>query len=307
MRAAAILGPGCSAENLKPFRTDRKIDWRIGMPAAADEADIVLLFGGDGTVHRHLTQLVKLGQPVLVVPAGSGNDFARALGLRRVRDSLAAWRRFCAGQGNVWAIDLGVITSLADRGESPAPHESACNSIFGTRSYFCSVAGVGLDSEVARRANELPRWLRGHGGYALTLAPTILRFAPFPMKILAADDVGGWTIRSEQPTILAAFANTSTYGGGMKIAPHARTDDGRLDVCVIGGVNPLKLALMFPTVYFGRHLNVRGVEYFQAERARVETETPLDIYADGEFVCRTPVEVAVEHRALKVLTTSPRC
>ena len=70
-------------------------------------------------------------------------------------------------------------------------------------------------------------------------------------------------MRSNQPTILAAFANTSTYGGGMKIAPHAQMDDGHLDVCVIGGMDPFKLACMFPTVYFGRHLRIREVDYFQ--------------------------------------------
>jgi diacylglycerol kinase (ATP) len=110
------------------------------------------------------------------------------------------------------------------------------------------------------------------------------------------------TSRSDQPTILAAFANTSTYGGGMKIAPHAQMDDGQLDVCVIGGIDPFKLACLFPTVYFGRHLNIRGIEYFQAARLRVETESPLDVYADGEFVCRTPVEVGLKPGALKVLT-----
>jgi diacylglycerol kinase family enzyme len=89
----------------------------------------------------------------------------------------------------------------------------------------------------------------------------------------------------------------------MKIAPHARMDDGQLDVCVIGGVDPFKLACMFPTVYFGRHLSIREVDYFQAEHLRVETETALDVYADGEYVCRTPVEVAVQRGALKVLTT----
>jgi diacylglycerol kinase (ATP) len=155
---------------------------------------------------------------------------------------------------------------------------------------------------VARRANELPRWLRGHGGYTLTLVPTIFRFAPFPMKIFAADEAGAWTTRSDQPTILAAFANTSTYGGGMKIAPHAQMDDGQLDVCVVAGVDPFKLACMFPTVYFGRHLNISEVDYFKSARLRVETEMPLDVYADGEFVCRTPVEVTVEPGALKVLT-----
>ena len=74
--------------------------------------DVILLFGGDGTIHRHLGPLVKLGLPVLIVPAGSGNDFARALGLRRVRDSLAAWQKFCGGAGNIRAIDLGLITPL---------------------------------------------------------------------------------------------------------------------------------------------------------------------------------------------------
>jgi diacylglycerol kinase (ATP) len=294
MRAAAILGLGCSAKDLKPFQTDTSIDWRIGIPAVAAQADVILLFGGDGTIHRHLRQLVTLGLPVLVVPAGSGNDFARALGLRRVRDSLGAWRRFCSGQGNVRAIDVGIITPLTVAGGAHAPHESS--------RYFCSVAGVGLDGEVARRANELPRWLRGHGGYALSLAPTIFRFAPLPMKIFTPEDTGGWSTRSDQPTILAAFANTSTYGGGMKIAPHAQMEDGQLDVCVIGGIDPFKLFCMFPTVYFGHHLKIREVQYFQAARLLVETEAPLDVYADGEFVCRTPVEVGVDPRALKVLS-----
>jgi diacylglycerol kinase (ATP) len=310
MRAAAILGLGSSPKNLKPFQTDATIDWRIGLPAATDQADIILLFGGDGTIHRHLSQFVKLGLPVLVVPAGSGNDFARALGLRHERDSVAAWRCFGAGQGNVRAIDLGTIAPLEFSGETPstdaqgrsAPHKSAWHSVPDARQYFCSVAGIGLDCEVARRANQLPRWLRGHGGYALTLAPTIFRFSPLPMKIFTADGAGGWTTRSDQPTILAAFANTSTYGDGMKIAPHAQMDDGQLDVCVIGGVDPFKLACMFPTVYFGRHLSVREVEYFKAGRLRVETESPLDIYADGEFVCKTPVEIAVERGVLRVLT-----
>src|ERR1700688_4966542 len=278
MRASAIFGLVCSSDLLTPFQTDTSIDWRIGMPAAADQADIILLFGGDGTIHRHLSQLVKLGLPVLVVPAGSGNDFARALGLGRGRDSIAAWQRFCEGQDNVRAIDLGVVTPLEVAGESPAPHESARNSVPGTRYYFCSVAGVGLDGEVSRRANALPRWLRGHGGYALTLAPSIFRFAPVQIKILTPDEAGCLITRSSQPTLLAAFAHTSTYGGGMKIAPHARMDDGQLDVCVIAGVDPFKLFCMFPTVYFGRHLTIRGVEYFQVARLRVETTTPLDVY-----------------------------
>jgi diacylglycerol kinase (ATP) len=297
MRAAAILGLGCSGKNLKPFQADKTIDWRVGMPAASDQADIILVFGGDGTIHRHLPQLVRLGLPVLVIPAGGGNDFARALGFRGVRDSLAAWRGFGRGQDHIRVIDLGVIRALeaADR----EPHESP--------RYFCSVAGVGLDAEVSRRADALPRWLRGHGGYALTLARTLFRFAPLPMTILAMDEAGGWRICSHQPTLLAAFANTAIYGGGMKIAPRAQMDDGRLDVCVIGDIHPFRLACMFPTVYFGRHLRIPKVNYFQAAQLRVETETPLAIYADGEYVCRTPAEVRIERGAVKVLMPGLQC
>jgi diacylglycerol kinase (ATP) len=315
MRAAAIFGLGCSPKNLKPFqnaarKSSLSIDWHIGLPATGDPADVIVLFGGDGTIHRHLNQLVKLGLPVLTIPSGSGNDFARALGVRNAANSLNAWRRFCERQDNFRSIDLGVVSSTSltsssspAAGGAPARQATTQNSQLGNHRYFCTVAGIGLSSEVARRANELPRWLRGHGGYALTLMPTIFRFAPLPMKVSVPDGPTSWTIRSNKSTILAAFANTSTYGDGMRIAPQAKVDDGKLDVCVIAGIDAFKLFCMFPTVYSGRHLKIAGVEYFHSERLRLETENPLDLYADGEFVCRTPVEISVHPAALKIVTT----
>jgi len=165
--------------------------------------------------------------------------------------------------------------------------------------------GVGLDGEVARRANQLPRWLRGNGGYVLSMVPTIFTFTPFPLKILTTSDAttGEWTLRSGQPALLAAFANTPLYGGGMKVAPQAKMDDGLLDVCLVGAVAPLRLFRLFPTVYSGRHLNIKEVKYFQSCRLKVETESPMDVYADGEYVCRTPIEVSAQKAALKVVTS----
>jgi diacylglycerol kinase family enzyme len=90
----------------------------------------------------------------------------------------------------------------------------------------------------------------------------------------------------------------------MKIAPRAKMDDGLLDVCVVGGVDPLRLLRLFPTVYGGKHLKIREVKYFHAPRVRVETEHPLDVYADGEYVCRTPVEISVQRAALKVIAAT---
>ena len=267
------------------------------MPTHSEQADAILIFGGDGTVHRYLPQLVALRVPVLVVPCGSGNDFARALGLRGVCDSLAAWRRFCSGVGNVRTIDLGVITPFIidpqAAGEASAPHNR----------YFCCVGGVGLDAEIARRANRLPPWLRARGGYILRLPSALLQFTPVAMKISlpGAENPDAFAARSAKPMMVAAFANTPTYGGGMKIAPRAQLDDGRLDVCVIGPMNKFKLLCLSPTVFFGRHLSIPEVEYFQTERLRVETEEPRDAYADGEYVCRTPIEVSVAREALRVI------
>ena len=299
MRAAAIFGMGCSPNILKPFQkaahnSSYATDWRIGLPTASDAADAILLFGGDGTVHRHLPQLVSLRLPLLVVPAGSGNDFARALGIGSIHEALAAWHKFCTGQNNARAIDLGVVSALP-----PGDHLAAAPD--SVRHYFCTVAGVGLACEVARRAQALPRWLRAHGGYALALVPALFRFAPLPVKISTLDQEGTVTFYSHKPTVLAAFANTATFGDGMKIAPAAKIDDGRLDICLISGIDPFKLFCMFPTVYSGRHLNIQGVEYFQALRIRVATEAPADVYADGEYVCKTPVEICVHTLALPVI------
>jgi len=107
--------------------------------------------------------------------------------------------------------------------------------------------------------------------------------------------------RGGERIMVAAFANAPTYGGGMRIAPQAQLDDARLDVCVIGQMNKLKLLCLFPTVYLGRHLSIPQVDYFQAERLRLETAEPQDVYADGEYVCRTPIEVSVAQRALRVI------
>lgn len=270
------------------------MECRIGLPTADDAVDAVLVFGGDGTIHRHLPQLVALALPVMIVPAGSGNDFARALGLKRVRDSLAAWKKFCADRSNVHAIDLGTVVELGARSSGREALRLATH-------YFCCAASIGLDSDVARRANELPRWLRGHGGYVLSLMPALARFAAFRMKIHTNDAAAKWTLSSDRPTMLAAFANAPLYGGGMKIAPRAKIDDGLLDVCTIEGIDAFRLFCLFPTIYSGRHLQIKEVHYLQAAAARVETEHPMDVYADGEFVCRTPVEIGVGREALKVI------
>lgn len=293
MRAAVILGPGCSSNHLKPFQLCPDVTWSFGLPSNRPDADVVLIFGGDGTIHHHLTQIVELDLPVLIVPCGSGNDFARGVNLRTASDSLQAWKEFVAGGINVRNIDLGIITELHP---NPDPPESA--------HYFCAVGSVGLDAQTARRANALPRWIRGHGGYALSLPFALRKFTSFAAT-LAPKSVA--ETKPSNPTltarlVLAAFANTPTYGHGIRITPRAQLDDGKLDVCAVSHLSKMRLLRVFPSVYFGHHLALPQVNYFQTEKLRIDTETPLDVYADGEYVCRTPIEVSVARQILKVVT-----
>jgi diacylglycerol kinase (ATP) len=288
MRAAVIFGLGTSPADLKPFQTGSTTEWLQGLPAAPGDADAILIFGGDGTIHRHLPALVRLQRPVLIVPAGSGNDFARALNLRSTRDSLRVWREFESGKNQARAIDLGVIVPSASPGQTH---------------YFCGVAGCGLDSAASRRANQMPRWLRRHGGYALALLPLLLKLPAYSIRLTQFN--GKDRTEAERLTLLTAFANTQFYGDGMRIAPKADFADGKLDICRITTLNPFKLFCMFPTVYFGRHLLLPEVEYSRAERVQVQAETLLEIYADGEFVCETPAEISVAAGALRVVC-SPR-
>jgi diacylglycerol kinase (ATP) len=288
MRAAVIFGLGTSPADLKPFQAGSTTEWSQGLPTSSSDADAILIFGGDGTIHRHLPALVRLKLPVLIVPSGSGNDFARGLKLRSMQDSLRVWRDFEAGKLSARPVDLGVIVPFA------APEQTH---------YFCCVAGCGLDSAAARSANRMPRWLRGHGGYALALLPLLLKLPAFSVRLTQIN--GDDRTEAEKPTLLAAFANTQFYGDGMRIAPEADFADGKLDVCRISKLSPLKLLSLFPTVYFGRHLLVPEVEYSRAEWVHVETETPIEIYADGEYVCETPAEMSVAAGALSVIH-SPR-
>src|SRR5271169_5673598 len=167
MRAAAILGLGTSPADLQPFQGG-STSWSHGLPASSEDADAIVIFGGDGTIHRHLAVLVRLQLPVLVVPSGSGNDFARALHLHSPQDSLNAWCNFESEKIPARAIDLGVIRRTA----SPEIER-----------YFCCVAGCGLDAVTARRANKMPRWLRAHGGYALALLPALFNLPAYPVRL----------------------------------------------------------------------------------------------------------------------------
>jgi diacylglycerol kinase (ATP) len=299
MTAIALLHPDVSPKIVDQFRSGG-VDIRIQerLENAADCA-AVLIFGGDGTVHRHLPEIRLQNIPVLVVPVGSGNDFAKAMGTYNVRDALQAWRRFCVDGKNVREIDLGLIKPYAETGgeanRQPTAGGTAVSEAGAGEVLFCCVAGVGMDAEANRRANSMPSWLKGKGGYLLAALEALVAFQPVEMSVTA----DGREIR--RTAFFVAVGNARSYGGGMKVTPRAQPDDGLLDVCVVSKMNKLKLLCWVPTIFFGGHLRLKQVEYFQARSVRIETARELDLYADGDFACPIPVEISLRPRALRVI------
>lgn len=291
MRVATILGTKATARDLRAFQL-ANVDIVPLDDLPPDSAfDAALIFGGDGSVHRQLPAAVASQVPVLCVPKGSGNDFARALGLATSRDALTAWQRFCAGADNLRSIDVAKITALNAASGDRKPETG--------NSFYCCIAGVGLDSEVNRRANALPAWLRAHGGYVLSLPPALTAFRPPEISIELFDSDG--VSRIKEAATLVAFANAPSYGHGMRMAPRARMDDGKLDVCFVRRTSRLRLLRLFPRVYSGGHLHFPEVLYAQCSGLKIESDRPLDIFGDGEFIGRTPAEVRVRPKALRVI------
>jgi diacylglycerol kinase (ATP) len=282
MIAAALLHPDVSAKTVDRFRSsgvEIKIQDTLKNSTNCSAA---LIFGGDGTVHRHLSQLHHHKIPMLVVPTGSGNDFAKALGISSVIIAFRAWQQFCAekkdGEAkNVKDIDLGVIRTG------------------GQETFFCCVAGVGMDAEANARANRMSPWIKSRGGYVLAALQSLIAFKPAEMTISAE----GRKIR--RSVFFIAVGNARSYGGGMKVTPQATLDDGLLDVCVVSKMNKLKLLCWVPTIFFGQHLRLKQVEYFKTRQVAIEADRKLDLYADGEYAGQTPVQIGLIARGLRVI------
>ena len=281
MRALAILGPAAQDKDLDLLKSIGLAVEHWDISDSQSVADLAIVLGGDGTIHRFLPQLLKAKVPVLLVPHGSGNDLARALGILSPQNGIEVARNFIAGKAILHEIDVGIIVNKYS-------HETP----------FCCVGGVGLDATAAEFANHMPRWLRGNGGYLLGMARALLQAPALRLRICA----DGREIT--QQSCLFSFANTPSFGGGLRIAPDADLNDGTLNCVMVRKMGRLKLIPSAIALLRTRHLELKEVSSFPAERIRIETDPPTWVYADGEPVCQTPIDVRVIPRALRLLSRS---
>ncbi len=262
------------------FLRERGILFELRMTTSAEQVEeearsaadrgvsLVVVCGGDGTIHHAVNGLAGSDTVMAILPCGRGNDLARVLGIPR--DPLEAIG--IALDGETRPMSLGRA---------------------GSR-YFVTVATLGFDSAVsaesARPHPRIPRRLN----YTYSLLRSLIRYQ-CPMVRLSGD-FGTF----DGKVFLCATGNTSHYGGGMKIVPDARHDVSSLEVCLIKAMPRLKAAILFPTVFKGRHLHFREVETFSTRSLDISSESPLPVYADGEPVGKTPIRLEIVPDGIKV-------
>jgi len=240
--------------------------------AAEEGRDRVIVAGGDGTVHHAVRALAGTDCALGLVPTGSGNDLARVMGLEfDPARALAA-----AVSGRPRRVDVGYVDGRP----------------------FAGVVGLGFVGEVNQYANDRTGWPQGRWTYPYAVLRTLRRFEPPLLRV--EHDQGSW----EGEAILAALANSPCFGGGMRIAPDAVIDDGRLDLVIVERISKLKLLGLFPRVYGGSHIRHPAVRSFRVGSVKLQASRPLTFFADGEAL--SPVSpsgsrIEVRPRALSVI------
>jgi YegS/Rv2252/BmrU family lipid kinase len=259
----------------------------IELAAQAAKAGVrrFVAVGGDGTLNELVTGLLRAGAlegepPMLaLIPVGRGNDWARTHAIPRDYAAAVALIR----EGHVVAHDLGLVELMQDG--KPV------------RRCFINVAGVGFDAYVVEqtRAARL-----GPFTYLVGLLRGFLGFRAPTLRIEAD------AIRLEQP-LLVAFAAIARYcGGGMHVAPEARTDDGLLDVTLIGAVGKLELLLNLRRLFDGTLAEYRKVRMLREPGLCVACDHPVGVQADGELIGHTPATFTVLPRAVRVVVPLDR-
>lgn len=253
-------------------------DARHLVGAALDKgAEAVMVTGGDGVFSNALQVLAGTDIPAGIVPAGTGNDHARAFGIP-TNDPAAAADVIVDGWTET--IDLGRITDSA-----------------GVSKWFGTVAATGFDSLVTDRANRM-RWPHGRLRYYVAMLAELsqLRLLPFRMVLDGTTEI-------DADITLAAFGNTGSYGGGMRICPAADYTDGLLEITMVHSASRTKLVRLFPTVMKGTHVDLDEVRTTRARSVHVECPG-INVYADGDFACALPAEISVVPGALQILRPS---
>jgi diacylglycerol kinase (ATP) len=278
-----------AVENLRAVGRDVSLHFTAGPGHAAELARTLveqgcqrlIVCGGDGTVNAVLPALAHREVTLGLIPAGTGNDFARALSIPR------SWRAAVRLQicGQPRRFDLG-----------------RC----GER-YFCTIAAFGFDALVSQSVHDRRRrngMLRPPNGSLVYLLATIQQLAGYQPREVRVE--GEFGVR-EGRFLLIATANTSSYGGGMRIAPQADPQDGQFDICIVKAVSAAAVIALLPRMFTGRHVRHPAVSVLRSAWLRLEPVEADILHLDGELAGNAPANLQVVPGALSVVVPVGNC
>lgn len=242
---------------------------------ACQGADALVVVGGDGMVHLAAHIAVEYGLPFALVPSGSGNDFARTLGIGSMAEALA---------------------SLPDALEREPTQLDALRirHAHGT-AYAAGIVSVGFDADVNRRS------------FALTRVPAKVRYEAAIALTLANPKHRAFMVRfDDEPefalsTLIFAIANHQHFGGGIRIAPGADPRDGKLTTVWADRLSRMRFYRLLAKALRGRHMAEPEVHARESVRVTLSSSEPVEAFADGERIGQLPIEVTVLQGALRVL------
>ena len=239
--------------------------------AVADGVDVLAVMGGDGMMHLGVNTCAQQhlhggdSTTLGLIPAGTGNDLCRGVGLDP-KDPVAAAAVIAAGRS--MPIDLIRVNGR----------------------FVGAVLGTGFDALVNGRANAMP-WPKGSMRYPLATLAELRVFSPLRYRLTIDGEV------RELAAMFVAIGNTTSSGGGMRICPNADPTDGELDVTIIHPVGRLKLLRLLPLMYSGRFARDPCVEQLRAREITVEGPGLVG-YGDGELISAAPLQVSAIAKAL---------
>lgn len=274
----ALRGAGFDAAVLTA-RDAAQLERALHDRVVRDPPDAVVAVGGDGTAHLVVNAIAGSGVPLGLVPVGTGNDLARCLGLPH-DDPEEAVRR--------------IVAALS----GPEPRLRRIDAVrTSSGRWFAGMLSAGFDAAVNERANRMTR-LSGTPRYVAAVLLEVLHLKPRRYRITTDRD----TRRLD--AVLVTVGNSASIGGGMRLTPDARMDDGVLDVLVATPLTRTELLRLLPRVFRGTHVLDEHVSIEHGRVVTIDTDDrgPLiTAYADGERLGPLPLTMEVVPGALHVL------
>ncbi len=238
-----------------------------------DQAERIVIIGGDGMVHAAVNAIAPLGDAAShvtlgVIALGTGNDFARALDLPADQPAAAAARAMEDGA----SIDL----------------------LRTTHGWVATVATCGFPARVNKRANNM-RWPRGPSKYTLATLALVPTLRSDQLRV-------SYDGEPSQPVDLTIMAvgNTEWFGGGMRVCPDASARDGMADIVQVQALGRIEVLRYMPTVFQGSHIRNRRTTTKRARRVSIDGDPSVELWGDGEFVGLLPVDIEVVPNAIRI-------